>query len=344
MTDDTGSPVDDLYSRQAIFRRRYRLYGCTGSREVTNANLQNDTMVQNSKTPPSQQHCKWAAILTIFLFIGSASTFDLNRQDRFRLMCPADLNSIRRFEPTLVADVTEENNSNHVWVAVYRSYNNKPSVLVKDEFLQAMNTATTTSSATSDPQVDAAFSPPVGIAASSPVAVARLRHVNDDEDDAHFVLDAMRCILTKENMDPDCDGGSEHTEALATAIDGLVQHYLDNIMSENRSPCFENSIRAKATLFSAPLLEDRGFIPVTELNKYMLTHVSSLDDCLERYAARSVSTSYKSPGIRQRAVDIVSKLGYIDRAADKQRAKEILERGKSEDDDNYNPWAKSFIH
>jgi hypothetical protein len=306
-----------------------------------------DTMASNLKPAPCQQHYKLAAILAITLLAPTALTFDLNRQDRFRLMCPADLNSIRRFEPSLVADVTEDNSSSHVWVAVYRSHNNKPSVLVKDEFLHAMNaaTTTTTSTANSDPQVDAAFSPPIGIAASSPVAVARLRHVNDDEDDAHFVLDAMRCILIKENMDPECDGGSEHTEALATAIDGLVQHYLDNIMTESKIPCcFENSIRAKATLFSAPLLEDRGFVPVTELNKYMHTHVSSLDDCLERYAARSVSTSFKSPGIRQRAVDIVSKLGYIDRAADKQRAKEVIERRKNNEDDNYNPWAKSFIH
>ena len=302
-------------------------------------------MTTNLTPAPYHQHCMRAAILFAVFLAPHALAFDLYRQDRFRLLCPADLNSIRRFEPSLVADVAEDNNSNHVWVAVYRSHNNKPSVLVKNEFLHAMNAATTTtSSTTSDAQVDAAFSPPAGIAASSPVAVARLRHVNDDEDDAHFILDAMRCILIKENMDPECDGGSEHTEALATAIDGLIQHYLDNIMPESKIPCFESSIRAKATLFSAPLLEDRGFVPVTELNKYMLTHVSSLDDCLERYAARSVSTSFKSPGIRQRAVDIVSKLGYIDRAADKQRAKEIIERRDNNDDDNSNPWAKSFIH
>jgi hypothetical protein len=151
-------------------------------------------------------------------------------------------------------------------------------------------------------------------------------------------------MLVKENMDPECDGGSEYMEALATAIDGLLQHYLDNIKTEGKFPCFEGSIRAKATLFSAPLLEDRGFVPVTELNKYMLTHISSLDDCLERYAARSVSTMYKSPGIRQRAVDIVSKLGYIDRAAEIQSAKEKIDRRKSKDDDNYNPWARSFIN
>lgn len=302
------------------------------------------TMATNLTADPCQKYCKWTVILTIVLLVPQAFSFDLYRQDRFRLTCPADLNSIRRFEPSLVADVAEDNGNNHVWVAVYRSHNNKPSVLVKDEFLHAMNAATTaTSSPTSDAQCDASFAPPVGIAESSPVAVARLRPVNDDEDDAHFVLDSLRCILIKENMDPECDGGSEHTEALATAIDGLIQHYLDNLMPESKFPCFESSIRVKATLFSASLLEDRGFVPVTELNKYMHTHVSSLDDCFERYAARSVSTSFQSPGIRQRAVDIVSKLGYIDRAADKQLAKEIIERRKSKGDD-YNPWARSFIH
>lgn len=304
-------------------------------------------MVKIMSVPSSSSHTRYhlAIAWTTLLLARCASTFDLTRQDRFRLACPADLHSIRQFEPSLVADVTDDNNNDHVWVAVYRSFNNKPSVLVKDEFLHAMNAATTSSSATSDPQVDAAFSPPIGIAATSPVAVARLRPVNDDDDDAHFVLDSMRCILVKENMDPECDGGSEYMEALATAVDGLLQHYLDNVkIEESKSPCFEGAIRAKATLFSAPLLEDRGFVPVTELNKYMLTHISSLDDCLERYAARSVSTVYKSPGIRQRAVDIVSKLGYIDRAAEKQSAQAIIDGRKRKDDDNYNPWARSFIN
>lgn len=107
-------------------------------------------------------------------------------------------------------------------------------------------------------------------------------------------------------------------------------------------PRFDGVIRTKATIFSASLLEERGFRPVTELEKDMITHRSSLDDCLERYAMRSISTSNKSPGAQQRAVDIVSKLGCIDRAADLARAEKVLNKNRN-DEDNYNPWASRFF-
>jgi hypothetical protein len=281
-------------------------------------------------------------LLAFLLLAKLLSSFELTGQDRFRLICPADLNSIRQFAPTLVADVTDETNNDHVWVAVYRSQNNKPSVLSNDDFVYAMNVATATTS--SDQRIEGLLSStPIGTTASSPVAVARLRPVESDDNVLHFVLDSLRCVLIKENMDPDCDGGSEHNEALAAAIDALIHHYLDSIMTESKYPCFEGIIRAKATLFSARLLEDRGFVPVTELQKDMSTHVSSLDGCLERYASRSISTTQKSPGARQRAIDIVSKLGYIDRNIDILRAKEILDLKKGNGDEDSNPWGNSCI-
>lgn len=81
----------------------------------------------------------------------------------------------------------------------------------------------------------------------------------------------MRCILVKEKTDASCDGGSEHTEALATAIDALLHHYLVNMMEEANEGGFEGTIRIKAALLSAPLLEDRGFRAVTELQTDMVT-------------------------------------------------------------------------
>ena len=308
-------------------------------------------------TPFLFHHYHVALISTILLqIISNANSFGLlGQQDRFRLVCPADVTTIQQFEPSLVvSDVATDDAS--IWVAVYRKNhnnsnnynNNQPSILVRDEFLQAMNAATSitskvASSSSSDPQVNAALASPL-MKASLPVAVARLRPVQDEEDDPHFVLDALRCVLVKEIMDPECDGGSEHTEALAMAIDGLVQHYLDHIMTtttERQYPCFEGSIRAKATLFSAPLLEARGFVPVTELNPHMLTHTSSLEDCFEQYAARAVHTN---PGIRQRTLAILQKLGQIDRTTEQQMAQAMKERRKRNDDDDYNPWANSFIN
>ena len=295
-------------------------------------------------------HCspRWFLVCLVFLLLESRNAFAMTLVDRFRSTCPADVHSIRQYEPSLVADVSDGHGSDHVWVAVYRSFNNKPSVLVKDEFLRAMNAATSNALNTSkhsafsssDANIVVTSLSPTDDENSSPVAIARLRSVHADDDDSYYILDSIRCVLEKENMDSTCDGGSEHTEALATAIDTLIQHYLDKLMAPKNSR-FDGVIRTKATLFSAPLLEDRGFRPVTELQKDMITHVSSLDDCLERYAMRSISTSSKSLGARQRAVDIVSKLGCINRAADLERAQTVLEKGN--DEDNYNPWASRFF-
>ena len=70
----------------------------------------------------------------------------------------------------------------------------------------------------------------------------------------------MRCSLKKEEQDPDCDGGSEHAEAIAMGIAELLLHYL-----KRRNDRFSGAGKCKATLVAAPLLEDRGFEPMREL-------------------------------------------------------------------------------
>lgn len=314
--------------------------------------------------------------------------------DRFRVICPADVSCIRQFEPSLIHSSSEENNNNNnseassplvVWAAVYRSNNNNPSVFGTGDFLQSPMMTRTTATPEDDPALKRAFVSPM-IAESPPVAVARLRAVApaninnncssaDDKSDmttpttpatattTPFIMDSMRCILVKETTDVSCDGGSEHTEALATAIDALLHHYLVHIMENNNKNNehdliaaasstgntfgFEGSIGTKATLVSAPLLEDRGFRPVTKLTQDMLTHTSSLDDCLERFAARAVAI--QSPaGPRKRAMDIVSRLGRIARSDDLERARlRRLEQETPTDSDEeekpYNPWASRYF-
>lgn len=175
-------------------------------------------------------HAHWFAAL-VCLLTNPLNAFDIALNDRFRSICPADLNSIRQFESSLVTDGIDGDCRDHVWVAVFRSFNNKPSVLVKDEFLRAMNATTSNAlntsvhaaSSISDPSIEGPVLSRTDLASSSPVAVARLRPVYSDEDDSYYVLDSMRCVLEKENIDSTCDGGSEHTEALATAIDTLIR-------------------------------------------------------------------------------------------------------------------------
>jgi hypothetical protein len=263
----------------------------------------------------------------------SSSSFTLF--DRFRPTCPASDDSIRLFDPSLL--FSSSNNNDDIWVAVYRSNNNKPSVLVKDEFLHAMRSATTQVNATparaEDASLQASFEGLPQQQQQAPVAVARLRPSTDME--GCTILDSMRCVLKKENTDAACDGGSEHTEALAVGIDALLLHYL----SENSR--FEGAIRTKATLVAAALLESRGFVPVQELSKDMTTHVASLDSCLERYAERTMSA--KSPGALQRALDIVSCLGRLNRQEDYKAAQQQQQDNQEEED--FDPWSgmKRFV-
>jgi hypothetical protein len=260
---------------------------------------------------------------------GSLALFD-----RFRSTCPADVGAIRLFDATLL---DSNDDAAVTWVAVYRSANNKPSVFVRDQFLSAMQ------SATAAVRIDAPRSsaPTEGIEVArdnilqmveAPVAVARLIKSADFEN--RWILDSMRCLLKKEETNPDCDGGSEHTEALSVAIDSvLIHHVMSNRQQENF--IFDGAIRIKATLVSAPLLELRGFKEVTSLSKDMATHVCSLDACMESYATRAVSSSAKGPGAHERALQICSLLGQIDR----ERDLKLSAATANAKDDDYDPWA-----
>jgi len=259
--------------------------------------------------------------------------------DRFIPKCPADIDCIAKFDASLVADGDSENQDSgksSIWAAVYRSSNNKPSVFVKDEFLDAMRIATSVT----NPQQqqagtnsgDAFLSEQIETSVvpkekkETPVAIARLRPSPDFE--GKWIMDSMRCLLKKEDTDSACDGGSEHTEALSVAIDALLLHHLQN---QNN---FEGAIRTKATLVTGILLESRGFKEVESLSKDMATHMSSLDACTEKYMSRIVDTTAKNPGATERALQIVNHLGRLDR--DSEMANDD---GSEDEDDDYDPWA-----
>jgi hypothetical protein len=303
---------------------------------------------------PMMPSCRSAAVLLIILLRyvkgfsvpandkNSDASFTLF--DRFRAVCPADPASVMRFHPSLIPSIDDNDDmdaSPGIWVAVYRYSNNKPSVLIRDEFLRAMRSATDSRSLleTSAPRPMSSSSietrTSLGVEQPAPVAVARL--APSDDHPGLWVMDCMRCALRKEDTDPACDGNSEHNEAIATAIDTLLEHYL------GFCDRFDSAIRTKATLFSAGLLEERGFEPVTTLQRDMASHVSSLDKCLERYAARSVSTISKSPGARQRALNIVSLLGQLNREKDWQASMEEKANQARNDSDEYDPYAGSMI-
>jgi hypothetical protein len=258
--------------------------------------------------------------------------------DRFRTECPADPRTIRLYSESLVEK--EGKCENEIWAAVFRTSNNKPSVFVRDELLQAMRAAVDPVETASSFQIDVntkkAFEFPA--ATEAPVAVACLRPSPDHED--CYVMDSMRCVLKKENMDASCDGGSEHTEAISAAIDSLLVEYLSRAVKDGKR--FDGAIRTKATLVGGSLLEERGFQEVDTLHKDMATHISSLDACMEKYAERSVDLQTKSPGARQRALSIVSLLGRLNREQDLKASKN--NDGDIEEDD-FDPWSavKQFL-
>lgn len=318
-------------------------------RDLSLTHCHNTKPTMTVTTMPS---CRTAAFL-FFVLLRYATGFSVPANDknsdasftlfdRFRAVCPADPAAVMRFNPSLVAiDDDNIDASPGIWVAVYRSSNNKPSVLIRDELLRAMRSATDSRSlletssprSPTSPSIETGASP--GVEQPAPVAVARLAPSSDHP--GSWVLDCMRCALRKEDTDPACDGNSEHNEAIATAIDTLLEHYL------GFCDRFDSAIRTKATIFSAGLLEERGFEPVTTLHRDMASHVSSLDKCLERYAARSVSTISKSPGARQRALNIVSLLGQLNREKDWQASMEEKATRVLNDDDEYDPFAGSMI-
>ena len=267
---------------------------------------------------------------------GLAST-DFVLFDRFRAECPADTACLHAFDSSLVQTQQEETaDETHIWCAVYRSCNNAPSVMVRDEFFHAMRSATNAVNPTAMAvESMASFAEPnVGLVPmqnqQAPVAIARIKPSNDFP--GSWVLDTMRCVLKKETQDSTCDGGSEHLEAISTAIDALLEHHLSS--NDGNSNIF--SIRTKATLVSSKVLEDRGFVEVETLQKDMATHVSDVDACLERYAERSITMNAKSIGARQRALKIVSLLGRIEQSQGDQQGEALVD---DTDPDDYDPWA-----
>ena len=184
--------------------------------------------------------------------------------DRFQAKCPADLSSIRQFDARLVDD---ENEDGSAWVAVYRSSNNLPSVLIKDDFLNAMRIATTSvetsansSTIVENEAISSSFEE--SVSARIPVAIARLSKTER----GGWMLDSMRCSLKKDDQNESCDGGSEHVEALSVCVDELLLYYLS---CNDPPPNFrmEGAIRCKATLVSSSILEDRGFQEISKLEK-----------------------------------------------------------------------------
>ncbi|KAL3822825.1 hypothetical protein ACHAXA_011462 [Cyclostephanos tholiformis] len=298
--------------------------------------------------------------------------------DRFRATCPADLDAVLRFDPTLL-DVGSSGKTmatagdDDVWVAVYRSANNLPSVFVRDAFFDAMRVSTSVVVGgggggamrdDSEMLVSSSSSFSVGVDGGAimisndnddgetPVAVARLgRDVNPCNDDggqsSHYIIDSMRCALRKEETDPDCDGGSEHAEAIGICIDELVLAYLrkhSEMEKKRRSRgngdddyvdvvrgagvgcerrmSFDGGIHFRGTLVSGRLLDSRGFREVDELSADMHSHESDYDGALDKYSERSTSRDVaKYQGARDRALRIVSYLGRLDREEDKRRSR-----------------------
>lgn len=280
-------------------------------------------------------------------------TFTLS--DRFRASCPADISSISQYDPSLTRNTDDEEGS--IWAAVYRSSNNLPSVLIKDDFMNAMRIATTVQNPNSDgmessTQIDnGSINSQIiegdisgdngsnskdgkgsGVKAQTPVAIAKLSPSIDFP--GKFTLSSMRCSLKKEDTDQSCDGQSEHAEAISICIDELILNHVRN------GEKFDGTIRTKATLVSGKLLQSRGFEEVNELCKDMATHVSCIETSIMKYAERAVDIegAARSPGARDRALQILSFLGKEDAVVVED------EDGKdnamnSDDNDRYDPWA-----
>eukprot|EP00978_Attheya_sp_CCMP212_P034023 scaffold140574_cov48-Attheya_sp.AAC.2 len=287
---------------------------------------------------------------------GEGASNSLSLFDRFRASCPADIASIRQFEPSLIS----EEDDNGIWVAVYRSSNNLPSVFMKDDFLNAMHIATSVQGGSEPGSESSSFSVSTsrsssekievtsqgsGSSSSSggedglpgrnvPVAVARLATSTEFEN--CFVLDSMRCALKKEDTDPDCDGGSEHAEAIGVCIDELIKYHI--VGTKNR---FDGALRCKATLVSSKLLEDRGFGEVTDMCGDMASHVSSFDGSMSCYANRLVDTGAKNVGARDRSLQILGLLGPRNEGILAKSDDSSKSNNKDDDDDDYDPWGSA---
>jgi hypothetical protein len=291
---------------------------------------------------------------------------DSSNLDRFRSVClvgPESKQAVDEFDSTLYSTLNSDPESD-LWVAIYRSNNNKPSVVVRDDFFRAMNEATsgknddeTASSDAGSDSVSNTVSTVSGAASflsdtmpslleipsTKPVAIARLcKSETSTDTKTVYLLDNLRCSLKKENQDASCDGGSEFVEALSVAVDMLLLWHLQKLLrnddEETDKVVFEGTIRTKATLFSGKLFEQRGFAEVETLSKDMATHVSNYDACFNKYADRSIEATIAA-GTRDRALQIVALLGRLDPDAQKDDS-----GGDGSDNDEYDPWANMQLY
>ena len=291
---------------------------------------------------------------------------DSSNLDRFRSVClvgSEGKDAVDEFDNTLYASL--ENESDDLWVAVYRSNNNKPSVVVRDDFFRAMNDATSGKNDNSDADDSAANTVSTVSGAASflsdtmpslleipstkPVAIARLQKSETSTEEKNvYLLDNLRCSLKKENQDETCDGGSEFVEALGVAVDTLILKHLQRLLQDCNTEeeddddstldvVFEGTVRTKATLFSGKLFEQRGFTEVESLSRDMATHVSNYEACFSKYADRTIEASMAA-GTRDRALQIVALLGRLD--------PELQKKGESNDggNDEYDPWANMQLY
>lgn len=279
------------------------------------------------------------APFSIAAFSAKAPAFNLS--DRFKATCPADTSTISQFDPNLV---NNKDDGDCTWVSVFRSSNNMPSVLIKDDFLNAMRIATTVQTGSASPvstEIDnSTISDQIesqGVKAQTPVAIGRLSRSPDFPDT--FVIDNMRCSLKKEDTDESCDGDSEHAEAISICIDELILHHLkEGQLFDDGSN--SGAIRMKATLHQTRLLEDRGFKEVQSLSRDMATHISNLDEALFKYSERVVETVSKGPGARDRTLKILNYLGKQDPCtSDDEEGNANGNSGDEGGEDEFDPWA-----
>ena len=302
-------------------------------------------------------------IIIIFISLSLVTSFSakpsaaFNINDRFKATCPAEKFAVSLYDANLAKNDKDEDGDS-TWVAVFRTNNNLPSVLIKDDFLNAMRIATTIQTGTSSSsstaldnslissQIETSSTSPQdtgsnqsenqseGVKAQTPVAIGRLSRSIDFPD--KFVIDNMRCTLKKEDTNDSCDGNSEHAEAISICIDELILHHL----REGRS--FDGgAMRMKATIHQGRLLEDRGFGEVKTLSKDMATHVSSLECATTKYSERVVDTVSKGPGARDRALKILNYLGKQDPVSSDDDDNESGNENdnNSGNDDDFDPWA-----
>jgi hypothetical protein len=354
---------------------------------AVSAVLRSAPFVQSFSTP-GRNVCNQRRVtgnkVSLFMDLSSGSNLmssDSSNLDRFRSVCLVGTESkeaVDEFDPDLYSSLDNRDSDNaedddDMWVAVYRSNNNKPSVVVRDDFFRAMNDATsgknegdgsTSNSESDDPSASNPVSTVSGAASflsdtmpslleipsTKPVAIARLIKSETSTDTKPvYLLDNLRCSLKKENQDESCDGGSEFVEALSVAVDTLLLKHLQRLLQHRQGGSnddgkaadvvFEGTVRTKATLFSGKLFEQRGFAEVESLSKDMATHVSNYEACFSKYADRTIEATMAA-GTRDRALQIVALLGRLDAEVQKKEA----EASGGGDDDEYDPWANMQLY